>query len=372
MLHTNMTTVRLRKPPLYEKHRSAGADLTEFGGWEMPCAFDDIQTEHFSVRESAGIFDVSHMSEVQIQGPDATLLLNRLTTNTVEALAPGDAQYSCILNEDGLILDDTVIYRYPDQEGYLCIPNAGHGEWMTDHCRSSAEEFGFSVTVDNRTEDLGLFAVQGPDAVSVVSEASSDPVHEIGRFSCIRTEINGVSCLVARTGYTGEDGFEICFDANGSAAVWTAFDDLQPCGLGARDTLRLEAGLLLSGQDFDPDTEPRTPVEARLDFVVDFETDFIGRQALQDQTKDGCKQQLVGLRVDGRGIARSGYEILVEDTQIGHITSGTHSPTFNIPLALGYVDADFSETGTAVTVQVRDRHVDATIVNHRFLDSLEH
>ncbi len=371
MLYPKGSSVQLRKPPLYERHKSAGADLTEFGGWEMPCTFEDIQAEHTSVRESAGIFDVSHMSEVQVQGPDAASLLNRLTTNTVDQLTPGDAQYSCILDEHGLILDDTVVYRYPDQDGYLCIPNAGHGEWMTDHCRTYASEFGFSVTVENRTEDLGLVAVQGPEAASRVARESSDAVDELGRFSCIRTEINGARCLVARTGYTGEDGFEICFDATEAAAVWDAFDDIQPCGLGARDTLRLEAGLLLSGQDFDPETEPRTPLEAGLGFVVDFETEFIGRQSLLDQQRDGCKQQLVGLRVDGRGIARSGYEIFDQDAQIGHVTSGTHSPTFNIPLALGYVDEGYAETGSTVNVKVRGRDVESTIVSHRFLDTLE-
>ena len=371
MLRLEEPCVRLQKPPLYETHESAGADLTEFGGWEMPCTFDGIQTEHLSVRESAGIFDVSHMSEVHVEGPDATSLMNRLTTNDANSLAPGDAQYSCILDDRGILLDDTVVYRYPDQEGYLCVPNAGHGEWMADRCRSYAKEDGLEVTVENRTDELGLVAVQGPDAVSRVEQETSDSVTDIGRFSCVRTEIDGIDCLVARTGYTGEDGFEICFDASDSLAVWEAFDDVQPCGLGARDTLRLEAGLLLSGQDFDPDTEPRTPLEARLGFVVDFETEFVGREPLLEQRQDGCEQRLIGLRVDGRGIARNGYEIVAESDRIGTITSGTQSPTFNIPLALGYVDAEFGETGTTVKVKVRDRYVDATVVSHRFLDSLE-
>ncbi len=371
ILHSKHWFVPLRKPTLYETHKSAGADLTEFGGWEMPCTFNDIKTEHMSVRESAGIFDVSHMSEIHVTGPDAAPLLDRVTTNTVGALAPGEAQYSCILDENGIILDDIVIYRYPDQDGYLCVPNAGHGEWMTEHCLKYANEFGFSVTVENRTDNLGLFAVQGPDAVSRVAEESSDPVDEINRFGCLRTDINGVNCLVARTGYTGEDGFEICFDATESTRVWETFNDLQPCGLGARDTLRLEAGLLLSGQDFDPETEPRTPLEAGLDFVVDFETNFVGQRPLLDQRQGGCDQQLVGLRVDGRGIARSGYEILVDGEPIGNVTSGTHSPTFNMPLAVGYIDVDYAEIGTSVNIDVRGRGVNSTVVSHRFLDTLE-
>src|SRR6056297_2976158 len=233
-------------------HESAGAEFTEFGGWMMPVAFESIRTEHQAVRDSAGIFDVSHMSEIEVNGPDASALMNTLTTNDVDDLSPGDAQYACILDQDGIILDDTVVYRYPDREGYLFVPNAGHGEWMTERWTEHAAELGLSVEVTDRTMELGLVAVQGPDAVARVDAVAADPVSELERFSCQRTVIDGVECLVARTGYTGEDGFEICFDASEATAVWESFSAVPPCGLGARDTLRIEAGLLLSGQDFDP------------------------------------------------------------------------------------------------------------------------
>ncbi|RQG99068.1 glycine cleavage system aminomethyltransferase GcvT [Natrarchaeobius oligotrophus] len=362
----------LQKPPLFEEHREAGADFTDFGGWEMPVTFDSIRTEHAAVRDSVGIFDVSHMSEVSVDGPDATALMNRLTTNDVGTLERGDAQYSCILDDDGIILDDTVVYRYPERDGYLFVPNAGHGEEMTDRWSTYAADHDLSATVTNETDETGLVAVQGPDAIERVESVASEPIADLGRFSSTRTEIADVDCLVARTGYTGEDGVEIFFPAEDSDAVWAAFDGVQPCGLGARDTLRLEAGLLLSGQDFDPDEEPRTPFEAGLGFVVDLSKPaFVGQEALGDLEDEGFDEELVGIRIDGRGIARHGYPILADGERIGHVTSGTMSPTFGVAIALGYVDSAYAEEGTTIDVEVRNRTVDATVINQRFLESLE-
>ncbi|ADB62965.1 glycine cleavage system T protein (plasmid) [Haloterrigena turkmenica DSM 5511] len=362
----------LNKPPLHEVHRGAGADFTDFGGWEMPVKFDSIRSEHAAVRESVGIFDVSHMSEVVVTGPDATAIMDRLTTNDVQTLDSGDAQYSCILDEEGVILDDTVVYRYPDGDGYLFVPNAGHGEQMAERWSQYASEFGLSVTVENQTDSTGLVAVQGPDSVETVEAVTSDPVGELSQFSWRQTEIAAVECHVARTGYTGEDGYEIFFPASDSEAVWEAFEDIQPCGLGARDTLRLEAGLLLSGQDFDPEDEPRTPLEAGLGFVVDLSKDeFVGRETLQDLEEAGVEERMVGIRIDERAIARHGYSILADGTEIGHVTSGTMGPTLNVPIALGYVETPFAETGTEIEVEVRGEPVEATVVDQRFLDSLE-
>jgi len=357
--------------PLHERHEAAGADFTEFGGWTMPVTFDGIQDEHLAVRNSAGVFDVSHMSEVDVRGPDALSLMNRLTTNGVAALDPGDAQYTCILDEDGIILDDAVVYRYPEQDGYLFVPNAGHGAWMTDRWAEHAAAWDLNATVTDRTSEVGLVAVQGPDAVSLVDDVAEAKIDDIDRFTCRRTTVAGASCLVARTGYTGEDGVEIVVDAGEAMAVWDAFDGVRPCGLGARDTLRIEAGLLLSGRDFDPDTEPRTPIEAGLEFVVDFATPFVGREALEAQRESGVDQRLVGIRPSSRAIPRNGYAIHDDGDQIGHVTSGTKSPTFNVPLVLGFVDVPYAEPGTEVTIAVRDRVVDATVVSQRFLDSMD-
>ncbi|MDG5817682.1 glycine cleavage system aminomethyltransferase GcvT [Natronococcus sp. A-GB7] len=361
-----------RKPPLYQIHQRAGADFTDFGGWEMPVTFDSISTEHDAVRETAGCFDISHMSEVVVRGPDAAALTNRLTTNDVNKLDPGDAQYSCVLNDEGVILDDIVVYRYPDRDGYLFVPNAGHGAQMAARWEDRASALDLDVTVEDQSEGTGMIAVQGPDAVEAVESATADAVGDLSRFTAQRTEIDDVSCLVARTGYTGEDGYEIVLPAADSETVWAAFDGIQPCGLGARDTLRLEAGLLLSGQDFDLDTEPRTPLEAGLGFVVDFEKpSFVGKDALLELRENGVDERIVGLRIEERAIARQGYSITDGDDEIGHVTSGTMSPTFEVPLALGYVDTEYAAEGTQLGIEVRNRVVDATVVDQRFLNTLE-
>lgn len=362
----------LHKPSLYNVHQQAGAEFTDFGGWEMPVTFDSIRAEHAAVRETVGRFDISHMSEVVVRGPDATALMNYLTTNDVSELAPGDAQYSCILNEAGVIVDDIVVYRYPDRDGYLFVPNAGHGEQLANRWQDRAATRRLEVTVEDETEETGMLAVQGPNAVDAVEAATADAVADLSRFTAKRTAIDDVSCLVARTGYTGEDGYEILFPAANSETVWAAFDGIQACGLGARDTLRLEAGLLLSGQDFDPDQEPRTPLEAQLAFVVDCEKSaFVGRDALCDRTEADVDEQMVGLRIEGRAIARHGYSIVDDDVEVGHVTSGTQSPTFDIPLALGYVRSEYATEGTQLEIEVRDRTVDATVVNQRFLNTLD-
>ncbi|WP_255198216.1 glycine cleavage system aminomethyltransferase GcvT [Halorarius litoreus] len=355
-----------RESPLAAAHDALGARMTEFGGWDMPVQFESIKTEHAAVREHAGVFDVSHMGEVVVTGPDAGELLNSLTTNDVSALDPGDVQYACICRGDGAIVDDTVVYHRPEG-GYMFVPNAGQGGEMAGNFRAFAESRDLTATVENRTDDLGMLAVQGPEAEQHVDAATADSVADAGRFTARRTTIDGVDCLVSRTGYTGEDGFEIVFPADEAMPVWTAFDDLQPCGLGARDTLRLEAGLLLSGQDFHPVREPRTPYEADLGFVVALDTEFVGRDALAEQHETGVDEQLVGVELDERGVPRHDCPILVDGEEVGHVTSGTMSPTLDIPIGVGYVDAAYAEAGTDAAVEIRGTAKEATITSQRFL-----
>ena len=353
--------------PLYQRHADRDARFTDFGGWEMPVEFDSIRDEHASVRDSVGKFDVSHMGEVELTGPDAPELLQRLTTNDVSGLDPGEAQYTAITDTDGIMLDDTVVYRLPDGETYLFVPNAGHDEEMAERCAWIREEWSLDATVTNATTNWAMLAVQGPEAVDRFEAVAGDEF-DLGRFEIGRQDVSGVDCLVAATGYTGEKGFEILAPWEDAPTVWDAFD-CQPCGLGSRDTLRMEMGFLLSGQDFDPEDEPRDPFTAGLGFVVDLDTEFVGRDALEAVYEDGPTEEFVGVKLIDRGIPRHGHQITTPDGQeIGHVTSGTMSPTLGDPIGLGYVNTDHASVDTLVRVLVRDEPKKARIRTTPFLD----
>ena len=389
-----------RLPPLHETHEARGAKFTDFGGWQMPVEFDSIREEHAAVREAVGVFDVSHMGEVEVAGPDATTLMNRLTTNDVAALDPGDSQYAAITNEEGVMLDDTVVYRLPDgveagsgaaalagmdrdldagegDPAYLFVPNAGHDEQMADRWTDYRDEADLDATVANATADWAMLAVQGPDAADAVDEATpADRVVGLSKFEATVAAVAGVDSWVARTGYTGEDGFEVMLPTESVEGVWSAFvgDETagpaaQPCGLGARDTLRTEMGYLLSGQDFDPENEPRTPYEARIGFVVKLDTEFVGRDALERQREEGFDERFVGVRLLDRGVPRGGYAVTDGDlTRVGRLTSGTMSPTLDEPIGLGYLHERYAEPGTEVSVVVRGDEKRAEVVIPPFLD----
>ncbi|WP_050032239.1 glycine cleavage system aminomethyltransferase GcvT [Halorubrum halophilum] len=386
-----------RRTPLHGLHEERGAKFTDFGGWQMPVEFDSISEEHASVRDSLGVFDVSHMGEIEVSGPDATTLLNRLTTNDVTALDPGDSQYAAITNEDGVMLDDTVVYRLPDgieagegadalagldrdldagagDPAYLFVPNAGHDEGMYDRWVDYRDGEGLDAAVANATDDWAMIAVQGPDAADALDDATpADRVVDLSKFEATVAAVDGVDSWVARTGYTGEDGFEVMCPAGDAETVWEAFvgapRDAQPCGLGARDTLRTEMGYLLSGQDFDPETEPRTPYEARIGFVVKLDTEFVGRDALEAQKEEGVDEMFVGVRLLERGVPRNGYAVTDGDlTRVGQLTSGTMSPTLDEPIGLGYLHEHYTEPGTEVSVVVRGDEKRAEIVIPPFLD----
>ncbi|MFB6303244.1 MAG: glycine cleavage system aminomethyltransferase GcvT [Haloferacaceae archaeon] len=364
----------LRKPPLRDAHGERGATFTEFGGWEMPVEFDSIRAEHAAVRESAGVFDVSHMGEIEVVGPDAPALMQRLTTNDVTALDPGDSQYAAIVTEDGVMIDDTVVYRRPDEDGhpaYLFVPNAGHDVEAEERWASYRDEWELDAAVRNVTGERAMLAVQGPDAPGLVADAVTDgtPVRDLSRFEATWAAVAGVDCWVARTGYTGEDGFELIAPADAATAVWNAVaDDCQPCGLGARDTLRLEMGFLLSGQDFDPEDEPRTPYEAGIGFVVKLGTEFVGRDALEAVDAGGVDERLVGLTLLDRGVPRHGYEVTHDGDAVGHVTSGTMSPTLGDPIALAYLPVGLTDPDTRVGVTVRGESKRAKTVSTPFLE----
>ena len=385
----------LRQPPI-----DHSAKQTDFGGWEMPVEFDSIRTEHAAVRESVGVFDVSHMGEIEVAGPEATALTDRLTTNDVSALDPGDSQYAAITDEEGVMLDDTVVYRLPDgtpagegaasladverdhdgdldapggDPAYLFVPNAGHDGQMEDRWTAHRDEWGLDATVANATADWAMLAVQGPDAADALDEATPrDRVGDLSKFEATTAAVAGVESWVARTGYTGEDGFEVMCPADAVESVWAAFVDdreAQPCGLGARDTLRTEMGYLLSGQDFDPESDPRTPYEARIGFVVKLDTEFVGRDALEAQKEAGVDEKFVGVRLSERGVPRGGYAVTDGDlTRVGKLTSGTMSPTLDEPIGLGYLHESYADAGTEVSVVVRGDEKRAEVVIPPFLD----
>jgi aminomethyltransferase len=346
----------LRTPPLRGAHESEGAQFTDFGGWEMPVEFDSIRAEHAAVRERVGKFDVSHMGEITVSGPDAARLLNRLTTNDVSALDPGEAQYSAITDEGGVMLDDTIVYNLPagDDGDYLFIPNAGHDAGMYDRWVDHREEWGLEATVENHTGEYAMVAVQGPESPDLLDTETDADLDDMSPMEIARETVAGADALVARTGYTGERGFEVLAPWGEAEAVWSALD-CQPCGLGSRDTLRTEMGFLLSGQDFDPEDEPRTPYEAGIGFAVELDTEFVGRDALAGVAAEGPGEKLTGLELIDRGVPRHGYEVTTPDGEpIGHVTSGTMSPTLGEPIALAYLPASHAEAGETVRVVIRD------------------
>jgi aminomethyltransferase len=361
----------LRNSPLYGTHAAADGSFTDFGGWEMPVEFDSIRTEHAAVREAAGIFDVSHMGEIEVVGPDAAALTNRLTTNDVTELDPGDTQYACITDEDGIVLDDTMVFRLPDVDAgprYLFVPNAGHDAEMYDRWVEARDARDLDATVRNATEEWAMVAVQGPDAVDLAAAATDGATREVDRFEAAFVDVAGVRAFASRTGYTGEDGFEFLCPWDEAEAVWSAFD-CQPCGLGARDTLRLEMGFLLSGQDFDPEDEPRTPYEAGVGWTVDLDTEFVGRDALERAEREGVDERLRGVRLLERGVPRHGYEVVDADgDHLGHVTSGTMSPTLGEPIGLGYLSTELAPPGTRVRVVVRGEPKQANVVTPPFID----
>ncbi|WP_128476168.1 glycine cleavage system aminomethyltransferase GcvT [Halorussus pelagicus] len=359
----------LRKPPLRDVHDAAGATFTEFGGWDMPVEFDSIKAEHRAVREGAGIFDVSHMGQIEVAGPDAEALMQRLTSNDVTDLGRGDSHYSMILDEEGTILDDTVVYRLPetDDAEYLFVPNAGHDEQMHRRWTAHRDEWDFDATVENVTDEYAMYAVQGPEAPSLVADATDDSLSDLSKFEGKYAAFAGADCWTARTGYTGESGFEIIVPVESAEAVWDLFD-CQPCGLGARDTLRMEMGFLLSGQDFDAEDNPRNPYEAGVSWTVKLDTDFVGCDALERASEEGTDEEFVGIKLVDRGVPRHGYDVTdTDDHVIGEVTSGTMSPTLGDPIALGYVPADYADPGTVVRVVVRGQSKKAKIANTPFL-----
>lgn len=362
-------TMNLKRTPLYPLYANfPDARCIDFGGWELPVQFSGIQKEHDAVRQQAGLFDVSHMGEFIVMGSYALAFLQQLTTNDVAKLVDGQAQYTLMCYPDGGVVDDLLIYRIT-ADHYLVVVNASNIEkdyaWMQEHLIGD-------VTLENKSDDYALLAIQGPQAATIMTQAAPELDNNILSPFRFATDvlIDGVKTLVSRTGYTGEDGFEIYIPAEQAPQVWQHLIasgekfGLIPAGLGARDTLRFEARLPLYGQEL---SNTITPLEAGVGFFVKLDKgDFIGRDALQSQKSAGLPRKLVGIEMIDRGIPRSHYGIYAHGRKIGEVTTGTQSPTLKRNLGLALIDADYTELGTEVWVEIRGKRLKAEVVKSPF------
>jgi aminomethyltransferase len=351
--------------------------MTIFAGFEMPLFYKGVMIEHLAVRNSAGIFDISHMGRVIVEGIDSERFLNYIVTNDVSKLLPNNAQYTVMCNESGGIIDDFVFYRL-ETEKFMVIPNAANRDkdynWIVKNSK------GFNVKAKEISDEVAMFAVQGPNAEKILQKITGDDLSKIERFKCAPSRLADVDVFVSRTGYTGEDGFEI-FVWNASlenpyhaVKLWKAILEagksfgIEQCGLEARDTLRLEAGMCLYGNDIDEST---TPLEAALGFVVKLQKDnFIGKETLQKQKNEGNKRRRVGIQMIEQGIPRRGHEIFNDKKEkIGYMTSGTFSPLLKYGIGMAYVQAPQALEGNVVNVKIREKTVKGKVVAFPFYDS---
>lgn len=359
----------MKRTPLYEKHLEHKGKMIDFGGWEMPVEYSGIIPEHEAVRNAAGLFDVSHMGEVIVSGVDAEKFVQKMVTNDISVMESGQIYYSPMCYPDGGVVDDLLIYKY-DTEKFLLVINAANTqkdlEWLRSHLFGKTE-------LKDISADYALLALQGPAAQKILQKITEKNLDEIKFFYfCDNANIEGIPAFISRNGYTGEDGFEILVSSSDAPILWdklmTAGKDegLVPAGLGARDTLRFEVCLPLYGNEIDKDI---TPLEAGLGFFVKLnKEDFIGKEALAAQKAEGLKRKLCALEMIERGIPRTGYEVFSGDEKIGHITTGSYSPTLKKNIGLALLNAEFSAEGTIVEVAVRKKSVKAKVVKKPFYE----
>jgi aminomethyltransferase len=357
--------VQLKHTPLYEQHKALGARFVDFGGWEMPVQYSSILEEHQAVRTHAGLFDVSHMGEFKVEGKDALAFLQYLVPNDVGRLAVHQALYTQLCLANGNVIDDLLIYKLAE-EHYMLVVNAANISKDLNWVQGQATHFA-SVTVSDQSGTTALLALQGPAALNILQALTSVNLADIRYYHCTADVVDGVNCIISRTGYTGEDGFELYCSSANAPKLWNDLlevgkeQGLRPVGLGARDTLRLEAGLCLYGHELDEQTNP---LEARLGWTIKLNKgDFIGRDSLLQVKAQGPQRLLVGIELLERGVARGGYALYDQERRIGELTSGSHSPTLHKNIGLGYVEAAAAAvTGKQLQVDIRGKRVAAQIV----------
>lgn len=359
-----------KKTPLYDEHVKLGGKVVDYAGWYLPVQYEGLVAEHEAVRNAAGLFDVSHMGEIEIRGKEATAFLDYLLTNDISKIADNQILYTFMTYEDGGVVDDLLVYKYND-ERYLLVVNASNSdkdyEWITKHQK------GFDVLVDNISDNIGEVALQGPLAQKILQKLTKTDLNEVTFFTLAENvDINGVNCMISRTGYTGEDGFEIYTDKDDIVKVWNDLlrvgeeDGIKPTGLGCRDTLRFEASLPLYGHEI---SETITPLEGGFKYFVklDKEADFIGKEALNKQWTEGLTRVLAGFEMIDRGIPRDGYEIFKDGNKIGHVTTGYLSPTLKKNIGNALISPEFKELGTEIDIMIRNKPAKAKIISKKFL-----
>jgi len=358
----------LRRTPLYQAHLQLAGRMVEFAGFEMPVRYGSIVAEHTAVRERVGLFDVSHMGQIHFRGPDAVATVEKLVTCPVSSLRPGRVRYGCLCNLEGGIVDDVTVYRIAADHLFLCVNAANiekdHG-WILRHAPPTAD-------IQNRSDETALLALQGPAAAPLLASLlGEEEISALKRFRFRTARLAGCDATISRTGYTGADGFELYLETAAAEAVWTLLLEagepfgIAPAGLGARDTLRLEAALPLYGQELD---ETTSPLEARLDrFVKLEEGGFIGSEAIARRLEEGHPRLLAGFVLEERGIARAGYPIAFRGEEVGIVTSGAPSPTLGKSIGLGYVPPTLAALGSGFDVMVRGRTIPARVVETPFI-----
>ncbi|MGG3469976.1 glycine cleavage system aminomethyltransferase GcvT [Neobacillus pocheonensis] len=354
----------LKRTPLFDVYKEYGGKTIDFGGWELPVQFSSIKEEHEAVRTRAGLFDVSHMGEVEVKGTDSLHYLQKMMTNDISKIKNGGAQYTAMCYETGGTVDDLLVYKIEDNH-YLLVVNASNIEkdykWLEDHVEGD-------VSLENLSEKMAQLAIQGPLAEKVLQKLTKTDLSEIGFFKFQQeVTLNGKKALVSRTGYTGEDGFEVYCDSSDAALLWKEIlqageeDGVLPCGLGARDTLRFEAVLALYGQELSAEI---SPLEAGIGFAVKLnkEADFIGKEVLKGQKENGLPRKLVGIEMIDRGIPRHGYPVYNGEQLIGEVTTGTQSPTLKKNIGLALIKTEFAGLESEVEVEIRGKRLKATVV----------
>ncbi|MCT3697629.1 glycine cleavage system aminomethyltransferase GcvT [Elizabethkingia anophelis] len=358
----------MKRTALFDKHVSLGAKIVPFAGFEMPVQYSGVTEEHFAVREKAGMFDVSHMGQFFIEGPGSKELLQKVTTNNVDALEDGKAQYSCLPNENGGIVDDLIVYKIADEK-YFVVVNASNIDKDWKHI-SKYNTFGAKMT--NASDDMSLIAIQGPKATEILQKLTDTPLADIPYYNFTIGAVAGVQdVIISNTGYTGSGGFEIYFQNENAVKLWDALTEageefgMIPCGLASRDTLRLEKGFCLYGNDIDDTT---SPIEAGLGWITKFDKNFVSKDVFAKQKEEGISRKLVGFEMQEKAIPRHDYEVVdAEGNVIGKVTSGTMSPMKKIGVGLAYVAKPHFKLGSDIFIRIRNKDIPAKVVKLPFV-----